>query len=542
MGDIKDEVAECAKKVITVFTKEYTKAYTLALVKIIKEEVNAEPEPDWKLKKRPGWEKDYKQGYLTKEGGNRKTWKKRFFVVKPSYNVEYYEDEKAMAKGPKAKKGLINLCGYWVNTDPNDSVLGRLKRLAERMGVDFGSLPKPKEYPPLTFELHHSRRRCYFITAPSKEEFDDWVAQFRTCCWHAKGFTLEDPAHWAAFPVAVRKTRWELGRWGWWSNSGTEEQILAEMISDELDYDIMGRAYSKLSGPWMIRNMLRNKMQKLFDSVVLAIVKPGWAGMAAAVEKLKPIVEPKIREGVQPIFEAEKAIVAKMKDACMSVITPIQEEKVNPHLVKIVDIVRQPMRDAFTEAVVLFEDKISKYEVKEGQQLDSTFSDLDWFPRSYWQMRTSTNKTEEMIEGLRDLQVIFTDIWPWSLCYHAQTALREVTDSAVYTFEQELIKREKEGAAPTRETIDALAKEIVEKFRNDADIATNQFCHKVMKIILLPPFEALLQPAAKNIIAPLADMVPGPLQELIDINQDFEDLYNGILDDAIDSVVKHPSK
>lgn len=39
-----------------------------------------------------------------------------------------------MAKGPKAAKGLINLCGYWVNTDPNDSVLVRLKRLAEKMG------------------------------------------------------------------------------------------------------------------------------------------------------------------------------------------------------------------------------------------------------------------------------------------------------------------------------------------------------------------------------------------------------------------------
>ena len=53
MGDIKDEVAETAKKVVTIFTKEYTKAYTLALVRIIKEEVNAGPEPDWKLKKRP---------------------------------------------------------------------------------------------------------------------------------------------------------------------------------------------------------------------------------------------------------------------------------------------------------------------------------------------------------------------------------------------------------------------------------------------------------------------------------------------------------
>ena len=62
-------------------------------------------------------------------------------------------------------------------------------------GLDLSNIPKPKEYPPLTFELYHSRRRCYYITASSKEEFDDWVAQFRTCCWHARGYTLEDKAH-----------------------------------------------------------------------------------------------------------------------------------------------------------------------------------------------------------------------------------------------------------------------------------------------------------------------------------------------------------
>lgn len=541
MADLKDEVAECAKKVVTIFTKEYTKAYTLAMVRIIKEEVNAEPKPDYHLKHRPGWDQDFKSGYLTKEGGNNKTWKKRWFVVKPSYNIEYYETEAAVAKGSKSRKGLINLCGYWVNTEPNDSVLVRLKRLAERMGVDFGGLPKPKEYPPLTLELHHPRRRCYFITASNKEEFDDWVAQFRTCCWHAKAFTLEDPAHWIAFPIAARKTRWQLGRWGWYSNYGTEEQVLAEMISDELDYDVMSRAYSKCVGPWMIRNMMRSKIQKLFDSLVLAIVKPGWAGMAVAVEKLKPVIEPKIREGVQPIFEAEKGIVDKLKDKLMDTITPIQNEKVNPHLVKIVDIVRQPMRDAFAESITLFEDKIAKYEVKDGADLEKTFYDLDWFPRSYWQMRTATNKSEEMIEGLRDLQVVFSDIWPWSLCYHGQTALREVTDSAVYTFELELIKQQKDGNPPTRETIDAVKREIVEKFRHDAHIATHQFCKKVMRLIVMPPFEAVLQPAAKLIIEPLAELVPGPLQDLIDINQDFEDLYTGIIDDAISNVIEAPS-
>jgi len=37
-----------------------------------------------------------------------------------------------------------------------------------------------------------------------------------------------------------------MGRWSWYNNYGSEEQVLAEMIADELDYEVMGKAYSKL--------------------------------------------------------------------------------------------------------------------------------------------------------------------------------------------------------------------------------------------------------------------------------------------------------
>ena len=225
------------------------------------------------------------------------------------------------------------------------------------------------------------------------------------------------------------------------------------------------------------------------------------------------------------------------------------------------------MEDAFAEAIVLFDDKISKYELPAtGGALEKSFSDLDWFPRSYWQMRNATAKTEEMLEGLQALSSLFSDIWPWSLCYHAQTALREVTDNAVYTWEQELLK--KDGKVDS-ETMNKIKNTTIEKFRADAATATAEFSSKVcargwsrmsgcnlllftiqhflidyqvMKLILLPPFEAVLQPAAKHIVDPLANMIPEPLQEFIDINQDFEDLYNGILDDSIANVVGHRSK
>lgn len=49
----KDEILDVSKKVCTTFTIQYTKAYTLALVKYIKREINKKPKPDWQLEARP---------------------------------------------------------------------------------------------------------------------------------------------------------------------------------------------------------------------------------------------------------------------------------------------------------------------------------------------------------------------------------------------------------------------------------------------------------------------------------------------------------
>lgn len=87
----------------------------------------------------------------------------------------------------------MDLAGYTVVEDPNLAALARLKKLAEKMGkyisiyfyivklilfqfegVDFRNIPKPKEYPPLVFELYHPHRRCYYLKASNHDEFRDW--------------------------------------------------------------------------------------------------------------------------------------------------------------------------------------------------------------------------------------------------------------------------------------------------------------------------------------------------------------------------------
>lgn len=534
---LRQEITNLIKRVLETFTLQYSKCYLIALVRLIKLEAQAKPAP-WLLEERPAWTEDSKQGYLVKEGALRKNWKKRWFVVKPNYTVDYFVSDVESQKPKGKKKGTMSLCGYSVVEDPNQGILVRIKRLAEKMGVDFSNLPKPKEYPPLVFELYHSRRRCYYIQCKDKEEFDDWVAAFRTICWRAwyYGLSWDEWCHKEAFPQAVRKTRWELGRWGWYSNYGSEEQILSDLIADELEYDIMGRVYGKLMGPWVVRNMLRNQVQKAIDSMVMAAVKPAWAGMQKAVKELRPKVEPKIRDLVGPIFEAEVQLMDKMKDAVMSVLDPILQEHVCPHLGKIVAILKSPMTEGFDEAFDIWNKHVDKWEPSDD--LQKSFRDLDYMPRSYWEMRPATEKTDVMYEPLWALHEIFSDIYPWSLIWSAHDVLRDKTDNAVYTWEQVLVKAKEAGQNPDKSVAKRAKEEVFEKFKHDADIATTQYFCDIMKKIVMPPFEALLHPATKNIIDPLAEAVPEPLREFLDIKQMFEDLYYSIVDAAIETVVR----
>lgn len=537
-GETKQEMEELIKGVIKTFTLEYTKAYALALVAFLKEEAKAGPPETWKLLERPPWNRDLKEGWLMKEGGIRKNWKKRYFVVRPNYSIDYYESEAEAKKEKGKKKGTISLCGYSVVDDVNNGILNKLKKLAEKMGMDTSELPKPKEYPEHTLELHHDRRRCYFVQAENHEQFKQWLEQFRSCAWRAHGYTNEDPVHQHAFDEAIRKTRWELGRWGWWSWGGSEEQILSDLISDQIDWAVMGRIYSKIQGAWTVRNAIRNQVLKAIDKAVSAAVKPAWGAMDKVVKELRTKIEPTIKEMVDPIGKLEAEIIEKIKNAVMSQLEPVLQEHVVPHLSKIMEVVKEPMNQGYDECYKIFDEHISKWEPKgtTRDELVKSFYDLDWVPRS-WHMYPATDKLSVLYDPLWALHAIFPDIYPWSTVWDGQDELRKRTDNAIYTWEERLLEAVEKEGGDAKSHGEKLKPLVIADFKEDAQKAVGFYYHAILKKIVLPPFEALVVPACKAVLEPLADAVPEPMQQFVNIIKMFEEVYNGVIDDSIKVVL-----
>jgi hypothetical protein len=287
-----------------------------------------------------------------------------------------------------------------------------------------------------------------------------------------------------------------------------------------------------------VRNAIRNQVLKTLDTIISAGVGPAWKAMASTVETLRPKIEPTIKELVDPIAKAEDEITEKIKDAAMSVINPILEEHVTPHLGKIMEVIRSPMAEAYDVSFGLFDTQITAYEPKgTAAELPKSFHSLDYFPRS-WNMWPSLDKVNVMYEPLWALNIIFKDIYPWGLIWTAYDDLRFRMDSAMYTFEQRLLKEvEGKESYDGKALAETLKASVMEDYKTDAKAATLIYFAAILKTIVMPPFTALVIPACESLLSPIADLVPEPVKEFVDVFDMFEMLLNKIIDACIATIV-----
>lgn len=88
----------------------------------------------------------HKEGYMSKQGGSWKTWKRRFFVLRGNF-ITYYESE-----GEASPKGVINLDGCEIEICKSS-----------KWGKEF------------CFEIHHSERRSFVLHANSEQHRNAWA-------------------------------------------------------------------------------------------------------------------------------------------------------------------------------------------------------------------------------------------------------------------------------------------------------------------------------------------------------------------------------
>lgn len=126
-----------------------------------------------------GDQETYMKGYLTKEGGNWKSWKRRYFVLKKNGTMNYYED------GSMAKlKGTLSVKDAEVNPCPEGG------DLAFEIVSDIFS---------------EGTGRSLKVQADDDEQMSSWMRAVRviSCMYGDKDEVIADPAKLAATSNAV---------------------------------------------------------------------------------------------------------------------------------------------------------------------------------------------------------------------------------------------------------------------------------------------------------------------------------------------------
>jgi len=286
----------------------------------------------------------------------------------------------------------------------------------------------------------------------------------------------------------------------------------------------------------MVRNSLRNAVLKTLDTLVGGGVSPAWKTMSFSVEEIRGKIEPQLKELVDPVGTAKRAVTDKITDAVMGVVTPLLDEHVKPHVKKIVDILTAPVRDAYEESFKIFEEAIGKFaETADMQKL--SFRELDWTAGSYWTMRNATSKLDVMYDPLWLLREIFSEIYPWSLIWNGQDAIRKRMDNAIYTFEERLKKKLEEKPDSGKEIIEEVKQSVIQDYKFDSEVHKTEFYTEIIKIIVMPPLGKVLGPASKAVLDPLDSVIPEPMKQFIDLQEEFDNLIDTLVDKMIDAIL-----
>jgi len=116
--------------------------------------------------------------------------------------------------------------------------------------------------------------------------------------------------------------------------------------------------------------------------------------------------------------------------------------------------------------------------------------------------------------------------------------LEKTMDNAIYTFETKLLSEENVGSIGEGKALaDKVRAQVMEDYKYDSNIKTVEWYCAIIKAIIFPPFNAVVIPATNVVLDPIVSSIPDTMAQFIDIQQMFQDIINGIVDESIQTVV-----
>jgi ferredoxin len=492
-ADKQEKVDEIVKLILATFKSQYLSEYAAQLVQQFKDELEEEADgllagSSNKLDTLPKAEmrngNAIFEGWLTKLGAVRKSWKRRWFVVQPDYTLSYYAH-----KGDQRPKGEMNLQSYKVRTD------------CQRDQKDF------------CVELYHPKRRCLFVYAESKESYAQWTPILREVCRKSRYVLHPDPMRTRAFEVAYAATSRRVANVENAAGQipeGSEAEALAELVYDCIHSIVLVEVYPeslsqeahfKRVGMRTSRYLVAKRLAARVGADVLAAIQDIHT-TADQVRQLQTELRSPYMWG--QYIEAEDELGRRIDEAITMVLTPVISKIIRPttrHVLQVsipmiadtyhktldqfhklsLEIVDSLMSEGLgqTEAIfVEINDRIAATVRHRDHPLHSLLITTDRMRKEFDDFLTAQLEEEGISVNTDAMEDAVVD------------ALQLVLMQAVHTLQQAMIQYVESAAdlQPVHNDLDRIRKRTVDAMHHDCHASMATLVSQIVKSMLLPPF------------------------------------------------------
>jgi len=473
-----------------------------------------------KLLDYPPSEMNGKTGMLTKRGDvSKSSWKSRFFVMqgeKGNYKVDYFDGTDDKGK----LKGSIYCAGYTAYEFSADDI------------IEFGE-------PGIKLVPWGYGKRTWWMKCPDDAERKEWLKAFQTACWKAKAPRDQDATIAEAFDLTIKKLRWHFWCWSWYGDSGDEPQRLAEFVTDLMERNVLNEVFYKLPDNAM-KSMTIDAIRKAVGSSVKTACSSAWLSSAGAVRSMSTTIQSQVKDLIAPLVEKEKVFKETIVQKVSGTVDPFLSEKGSEVLKPVLDVLFQPVSDAFVYAVQGFYSHMTE-KIKDGafKQNDYTYG----INRADWEMdwwNGPVHKSYVLVDRLYDTDLntvakLCGNLSTYTIYYMVLDKLKLMLHRAVFTF-RELAK----DIGETEQT--SVLSHVTGLMFHDAMILVKNVIFTVLKAILENPIAEFVIKPCVALIEPIQatiDEIPIPgLSVLFDLPGMLEDVVYSIEDNAVLAVVK----
>eukprot|EP00768_Dysnectes_brevis_P006615 gnl/Dysnectes_brevis/527_a584_6623.p1 GENE.gnl/Dysnectes_brevis/527_a584_6623~~gnl/Dysnectes_brevis/527_a584_6623.p1 ORF type:complete len:533 (+),score=178.58 gnl/Dysnectes_brevis/527_a584_6623:35-1600(+) len=489
------------------FTEVYLEEYKISLIKFVKNEILEHPPSPYRLLAPAPDTEDIISGWMTKEGGTVKNWKRRFAVMKYDYSIEYFAAEPVEGKKNKPK-GIIYPCGYELVENPTEEQPERQHCVS----------------------LAHDRRRNWFLDFDDEETKKEWIQKIQSAVENAGAPLNKDIVARTAFQKAYRRARWYGSCWTYYKLDADEGTMLGELITYCVSRDCADALFKGKS------DFARKAVDKVLAKTINTMVFAAWKSACAAVTSMREAIEGPLKTSMEPLVKLEQDLAKKLDELARPGLMPLVEEHVVPPLANILGCVTGDIFEAFSSYLGEFQarttDMITK--IKAANTLEEMTKLCYWSTRHFkwggWGgLREPTKHLSKFIKPLSEFP--FDHFRPWRFKRAGYLAMADLSRNAYFTLES-LVKGAVKEGADVASAIDAAAIETTERLVHDTRLAIMQYITDGLLMIIWDPLARVALPALSKLTSPLDSMIPGPLKNFIVLGDLLENFINGVVVDT----------